>query len=215
MQVRLSVVPWLQGTTSTYESARGRRAGDTARQREGGDAPERVLEEFLARLLRVGQALDLVDGLLVRAHVPQLQEGGTRSQLARLLDPVHSSQPPPSAAAEKQERTKPTHPVARDDEEVVVGSERRLGRVRRADDELLHLRVAERARDGEVAVDALVQDVAAGGLDALDLLGVAALVVVREADGATVAAARARGRGSASARRSKLGSRPRTSRRRE
>ena len=34
MQVRLSVVPWLQGTTSTYESARGRRAGDTARERE-------------------------------------------------------------------------------------------------------------------------------------------------------------------------------------
>ena len=87
MQVRLSVVPWLQGTTSTYESARGRRAGDTARKREGGDAPERVLEEFLARLLRVGQALDLVDGLLVRAYVPQLQEGGIRSQLARLQDP--------------------------------------------------------------------------------------------------------------------------------
>jgi len=133
----------------------------------------------------------------------------------RVYRTPNSSQLRLSAAADEHEGTKPTHPVARNDEEVVVGSERRLGRVRRADDELLHLRVAERARDGEVAVDALVEDVAAGGLDALDLLGVAALVVVREADGATVAAARARGRGSASARRSKLGSRPRTSRRRE
>lgn len=82
-----------------------------------------------------------------------------------------------------------THPVASQNEEVVIVAQGRLGRVRRANDELLHLRVTERARDGKVPVHALVRDIASGGLDALHLLRVAGLVIVRQSDRATTTAA--------------------------
>ena len=82
----------------------------------------------------------------------------------------------------------PTHAIASQDQKVVIVAQGRLGRVRRADHKLFHLRVAERARHGQVTVHSLVRDVAPGGFDSLHLFGIAGLVVVRQADRATSAA---------------------------
>lgn len=146
---------------------------------EEADSPESVLDELVTRFLRVTDVLNGIDRLLVGADVPEL------CQRRRLSQSVYGTckGTPPQEAEERQ-----THAVASQDQKVVVVAQGRLSRVGRADDKLLHLRVTERARYGQVTVHSLVRDVTTGSFDSLHLFGIAGLVVVRQPDRATSAA---------------------------
>lgn len=85
-------------------------------------------------------------------------------------------------------RRRRTHPIARNDEELIVIPKRCFCRVGRSYDKLLHARIAQTARDGEYTVDTVIHDETAGVRDALDLLHVGSLVVVRQSHGFSAAA---------------------------
>lgn len=89
---------------------------------------------------------------------------------------------------QKEEEERQTHAIASQDQKVVIVAQGRLGRVGRSDHKLLHLRVAERARHGQVTVHSLVRDVTTGSFDPLHLFSIAGLVVVRQPNRATSAA---------------------------
>lgn len=151
----------------------------TVRLPPGEIVPERMVEERARSRLGVLVRAADVDRFLVLADVPQLKHCG-------------------SATCELKRGRDEAHPVACDDEELVVRPQRRLGRIGRADHKLLHGRVPKRARDSEDSctftlsigpnsslgqgrtVDAVVHDEPTGVSDALRLLRVRALVVVRE-----------------------------------
>ena len=76
-----------------------------------------------------------------------------------------------------------THPIASDNKELIIISQRRLSSVRAADNKLLHAAVSQRARDGQDAIDTIIHDESAGIRDAFCFLGVRALMVIGEPDG--------------------------------
>jgi hypothetical protein len=102
----------------------------TIRLPPGEIVPERMVEERARSRLGVLVRAADVDRFLVLANVPQLQQRG-------------------SATCELERGRDEAHPVACDDEELVIRPQRRLGRVGRADHKLLHGRVSKRARDSE------------------------------------------------------------------
>lgn len=135
----------------------------------GAEFAESVLDELFGGLLWILDVADPVDCFLVLCHVPKLVNEGM------------------SATSDWQfVGTVGTYAIACNDEEAVFATEHGLGSVGRADDKLFHIGVSERPCDGKHSVDAVVHHEASGVRDALRLLSVRALVVVRETNGLAI-----------------------------